>query len=78
MLKQIQRLLETCGTEHEVFPATELYNEGWMLRIILDWFSHHSSEPHPLSFTPNARWFEILSNVVDRRLITRRSPRCLA
>ena len=57
MLKQIQRILETCGTENEVFPATELYNEGWMLRIILDWFSYHSSEAHPLSFSLNARWF---------------------
>jgi len=57
MLKQIQQILDTCGTENEVFPATELYNEGWMLRIILDWFSHQSSELHPLSFSLNARWF---------------------
>ena len=57
MLEHIQRILEACGTENEVFPATELYNEGWMLRIILDWFSHHPAGPHPLCFSLNARWY---------------------
>lgn len=57
MLKQIEQILKTCGTQDGVFPATELYNEGWMLRIILDWFSRQPSRSHPLSFSPNARWF---------------------
>lgn len=57
MLKQIEQMLKTCGTQDGVFPPTELYNEGWMLRIILDWFSRQPSKSHPLSFSPAARWF---------------------
>ena len=38
-------------------PPTELYNEGWMLRLVLDWFASHSVESHVLSFSPGSRWF---------------------
>jgi hypothetical protein len=40
------------------FPATIFYNEGWLLRLVLDWFSRqcHCDE-HPLSFALGARWF---------------------
>jgi len=42
-------------------PPTMLYNEGWLLRIILDWYSKQKLDHHPLSFTENARWYsEIL------------------
>ena len=57
MLKEIEQMLKTCGTQDGVFPPTELYNEGWMLRIILDWFSRQLSKSHPLSFSPAARWY---------------------
>ncbi len=57
MFKQIEQMLKTCGTQDGIFPPTELYNEGWMLRIILDWFSRQPSKSHPLSFSPTAQWF---------------------
>jgi hypothetical protein len=44
-------------TDARTFPATIFYNEGWLLRIIIDWFSRHRDEEHPLRFTDNARWF---------------------
>jgi hypothetical protein len=39
------------------FPPTLLYNEGWFLRLVLDWFSRHDVQGHPLSFGAGARWF---------------------
>lgn len=57
MFKQIEEILRLSGTKDAVLPATELYNEGWMLRLILDWFSGQPSKSHPLSFSPGARWF---------------------
>lgn len=58
MLNKIQQILETCGRQDSVLPATELYNEGWMLRLVLDWFStHRDGKNHPLSFAPDSRWF---------------------
>ena len=58
MLNKIQQLLETCGKQDSVLPATELYSEGWILRLVLDWFAkHRDNNDHPLSFGPSSRWF---------------------
>ncbi len=61
MIDRISKLLKLCDSENTVIPPTVLYNEGWMLRIILDWFSQQEPITHPLSFSKNARWYsEIL------------------
>jgi hypothetical protein len=38
-------------------PPTQLYNEGWMLRLVLDWFSEQSESEHDLGFQPGSRWY---------------------
>ena len=50
-------ILESAGTEAVVIRPTELYNEGWMLRLILDWAQQHAPESHPLAFLPDAQWY---------------------
>ncbi len=61
MIDQISRLLKLCDSENRVMPPTIFYNEGWMLRLVLDWFSQHESAGHRLSFANGARWYsEIL------------------
>ena len=50
-------MLRLANTADRVFPATTLYNEGWLLRLVLDWFAHQRPEGHPLSLQPGARWF---------------------
>ncbi len=50
-------LIRLSGTDKHVFPATEYFNETWMLRIVLDWFSRYNLERHPLSFGKDSRWF---------------------
>jgi hypothetical protein len=61
MFDQIMNMLQTCDTDHGVLPPTEVYNEGWMLRLILDWFSKQPPSTHQLSFEKGARWYsEIL------------------
>jgi hypothetical protein len=57
MLERIQPILETCETDTPLLPRTELYNEGWLLRLVLDWFSTHQVPDHPLSFYQDSRWF---------------------
>lgn len=58
MLNKIQQILETCGKQDSVLPATELYSEGWMLRLVLDWFAkHRDHNDHPLSFGRSSLWF---------------------
>ena len=37
--------------------TTELYNEGWMLRLLLDWVEAHPESDHELSLQSGARWY---------------------
>ena len=53
----IAEMLGRSGSSEQVFPATELYNETWMLRLILDWFAKNDTPGHPLNFSKNCRWF---------------------
>jgi hypothetical protein len=55
--ERIQAMLESCASESPLFPPTLVYNEGWLLRLILDWFSTHKNINHPLAFSENTRWF---------------------
>ena len=57
VMERIQAMLQSCGTESAVFPPTLLYNEGWLLRLVMDWFSTHNVPDHPLTFSRDARWF---------------------
>lgn len=34
-----------------------MYNEGWLLRLVLDWFSSAKITNHPLSFPKDGYWF---------------------
>ncbi len=57
MLDRIKNMLQACNSDGPLFPPTELYNEGWLLRIFLDWFSGYEVKGHPLSFSRGTRWF---------------------
>ncbi len=57
MLDRVSALLERCAGNSSVVPPTTLYNEGWLLRLFLDWFDLHREAEHPLSFLPGARWY---------------------
>jgi hypothetical protein len=60
MFSQIIKMLQTCDTDHGVLPPSEVYNEGWLLRLILDWFSRQPASDHQLSFEKGARWYSEL------------------
>jgi predicted RNase H-like nuclease len=53
----ISNLIQRAGSKQRVFPATEYFNETWLLRIVLDWFSNQKIKDHPLSFAKGCRWF---------------------
>ena len=60
MFSQIIKMLQTCDTDQGVLPPSEVYNEDWMLRLILDWFSRQPASDHQLSFENGARWYSEL------------------
>jgi hypothetical protein len=57
IIERIEAMLRACETGQPVFPPSVLFNEGWLLRIVLDWFMHHGGDRYPLSPRPGARWF---------------------
>jgi len=56
-LEGIHALIESAESGSPRFPPTLVFNEGWMLRLILAWFSTHQVSGHPLNFEPGATWF---------------------
>ena len=47
-------ILASVGTPAQTIRPTALYNEGWMLQLILDWAHHYAPETHRLAFLPDA------------------------
>ncbi len=57
MHPRVINILASAGKGTATVRPTELYNEGWMLRLILDWAQQHAGKTHPLAFLPGARWY---------------------
>lgn len=55
--RRIADLLAKAAGADRVFPATDLYNEGWMLRLVLDWFSRYPDVDYDLNFGEGSRWY---------------------
>jgi hypothetical protein len=56
-IERVAQLLSRCGRSDAALPPTALFNEGWMLRLVLDWASRHSSALPTLPFVPHSRWY---------------------
>ena len=56
-MNRIARMLAECSGDRRVFPATDLYNEGWMLRLVLDWFASRPGIEHDFAFSSHDRWY---------------------
>lgn len=54
---RIAEMLIRCETDRSILPPTALFNEGWMLRLVLDWFARHPEAQHVLEFAAGARWY---------------------
>ncbi len=53
MIETIARIL----SDHSVVLPTEIYNEGWMLRVTLDWYYQQAKLNSSSIFANGARWF---------------------
>ncbi len=51
-------ILKRCDdTSMAQFPATEVFNEGWMLRLVLDALQTLKNSGFPIQFLPGSRWY---------------------
>jgi len=57
VIQRIAELLSKANNPDRVFPATDLYNEGWMLRLVIDWFSRHPQVDCDIRFLKGSRWY---------------------
>jgi len=56
----IRAMLAQCEHGRAPFPPTVLFNEDWLVRLVLDWFARSESareEGHPLAPARRAMWF---------------------
>lgn len=53
----ITELFRRLESDAPPFPPTLLFEEGWMLRLVLHWFASTKTSDHDLSFASNSRWF---------------------
>jgi hypothetical protein len=56
-LERVAHLLNRCGDDTRVLPPTALFNEGWMLRLVLDWAERHPRAISALQFDDGSRWY---------------------
>lgn len=56
-LDSIKALLESSISESPRFPPTIIFNEGWLLRLVLNWFSSSRAPGHELTFQEGSIWF---------------------
>src|SRR5580658_8454634 len=54
-LLRVSRSCENLKTSH--FPPTEVFNEGWMLRLTLDAAQTLRIRDYPLQFLDKANWY---------------------
>ena len=57
MINVITALLTELEEEKPHMPPTLLFNEGWLLRVVLQWFLQNQVADHPFSFKTDAGWF---------------------
>lgn len=59
IFKWIEKLLKSFDTDFPVMPPTQLYNEGWMLRLTMERYASIDleNEPHPLAVPRGCRWY---------------------
>jgi hypothetical protein len=57
LLKTFLNLVSNIDFEIPNFPPTTLHNEGWLLRLIIDWFSTSGITDHPLSIPKGGHWY---------------------
>lgn len=55
-LDRVSSLLTSAGADRRL-PPTELFNEGWMLRLVLDWCETHPTALPHFTFLPGATWY---------------------
>jgi len=56
-LERASAILARAATPERVMPPTELFNEGWLLRLALDWFASRPDVGGPLSVPTGSRWY---------------------
>lgn len=55
--ERIRSVIERSINSAPVMPPTEIFNEGWLLRLALDWFARHPEVSHPMGVPAGAKWY---------------------
>lgn len=73
MLEGIDRLIDSVESEPANFPPKLVYNEGWLLKLILYWHCRHKIVSYLLLFQrPSLLILEVENNfyIIESRWVT--------
>ena len=56
-MKILTDLLTSYNPESPNFRPTEIYNESWLVKLVMAQASSIPTEDHPLSFLPGSSWY---------------------
>ncbi len=56
-MKLLTDLIASFDPAHPIFRPTELYNESWLVKLVLDQASKISDSEFPIGFLPGSTWF---------------------
>ncbi len=56
IIYDVLNTLNSSNIKNYKFPPTEIFSEGWMLRLTLNWFYNNPCN-HPLAFDNGANWY---------------------
>ncbi|MFO0958785.1 MAG: hypothetical protein U0800_15355 [Isosphaeraceae bacterium] len=57
VLDRIKAMLEEADGDRPPFPPTLLFNENWLLRLVLDWYARGAPEGELLTPADGAGWY---------------------
>lgn len=53
----ILKSIEKVKKHENNIPPTMLFNEGWLLRLVLNWFSNHRNINYKIKFNNSTKWY---------------------
>lgn len=49
-------MMQSAAGKSPVFPPGTIFNEQWLLRLIIDWYATHAVVEHAFTLPPKGRW----------------------
>jgi len=57
MIEFVTRMAQAASEGRYHFSPVDLFNETWLMRLVLEWFAEHKEVSHPWAFLKGSDWY---------------------